>query len=116
MLISRSLVTFWFYSVYNIVAYWVNLDINKNYSYSTNIYKQKIEKTIYQKFIHLGENTFPYCSRIVVDHVHVNVFLTCSHSVLKYGKQNKTRKTLKTTDKHDAECSKAVFWGVKRSV
>ena len=29
----------------------------------------------YQKFVHLDENTFPYCSRIIVVHVYVNVFL-----------------------------------------
>ena len=29
----------------------------------------------YQKFVHLGENTFPYCSRIIVVHAYVNVFL-----------------------------------------
>ena len=41
-----------------------------------NIYKQKLEKYLlfYQKFVHLGENTFPYCSRIIAVHVYVNVF------------------------------------------
>ena len=29
----------------------------------------------YQKCEHLGKNTFPYCSRIIVVHVYVNVFL-----------------------------------------
>ena len=29
----------------------------------------------YQYFVHLGENTFPYCGRIIVVHVYVNVFL-----------------------------------------
>ena len=28
----------------------------------------------YQKIVHLGENTFPYCSRIIAVHVYVNVF------------------------------------------
>ena len=28
----------------------------------------------YQKSVHLGEKTFPYCSRIIVVHVYVNVF------------------------------------------
>ena len=28
----------------------------------------------YQKFVHLSENTFPYCSRIIAVHVYVNVF------------------------------------------
>ena len=29
----------------------------------------------YQKYVHLGENTFIHCSRITVVYVHVNVFL-----------------------------------------
>ena len=28
-----------------------------------------------QKFVHLGENNVPYCSRIIAVHVYVNVFL-----------------------------------------
>ena len=37
----------------------------------------KKEKQIffYQKYVHLGENTFIHCSRITVVHVNVNVFL-----------------------------------------
>ena len=42
MLIVRFWVTSWFYSVYNIVAYWVILDknvtMNKNYRYPTTIW------------------------------------------------------------------------------
>ena len=29
----------------------------------------------YQKFVHFGESTSPYCSRIIAVHVYVNVFL-----------------------------------------
>ena len=75
--------------------------MNKNYSYQTTIcvciltqiyvclvlftifafdletFISKNWKNIlfYQKFIHLGENAFPYCSRIIAVHVYVNVFL-----------------------------------------
>ena len=27
------------------------------------------------EFVHLGNNNLPYCSQIIVAHVHVNVFL-----------------------------------------
>ena len=37
-----------------------------------------------QKFVHLGENTFPYCSQIIVVHVYVNVFLKSPPSVSQY--------------------------------
>ena len=87
------------------MAYWVNFDknvtMNKNYSYPTTIWVSiltqiyvflvlftifafdletfisKIWKNIlfYKKFVHLGKNTFPYCSRIIAVHVYVNVFL-----------------------------------------
>ena len=75
--------------------------MNKNYSYPTTIWVSiltqiyvflvlitilafdletfisKIWKNIlfYQKFVHLGENTFPYFSRIVAVDVHVNGFI-----------------------------------------
>ena len=75
--------------------------MNKNYSYPTTIYEKYFDPNVYfsgiiyifdfyhekfisknrkniffyQKFVHLGENTFVYCSRIIVVHVHVNVFL-----------------------------------------
>ena len=39
-------------------------------------FKAKVEIIFfYQKYVHLGENTFIYCSRIIVVYVHVNVFL-----------------------------------------
>ena len=44
--------------------------------YHENFFKQKWKKIFfYQKYVHLGENTFIHCSRITVVHVHVNVFL-----------------------------------------
>ena len=72
--------------------------MNKNYSYQTTIwvsvltqiyvlftifnfdleiFKSKNWENIlfYQKSVRLGENTFPYCSRIIAVHVSVNVFL-----------------------------------------
>ena len=33
------------------------------------------KKKFYQKYVHLGENTFIHCSQITAVHVHVNVFL-----------------------------------------
>ena len=78
-----------------------NVTMNKNYSYPTTIWVgiltqryvflvlftifafdlgkfiSKNWKNIlfYQKFVHLGENTSQYCSRIIAFHVYVNVFL-----------------------------------------
>ena len=74
--------------------------MNKNYSYPTTIWESiltriyifliftnfafDLEKIIsknwkniffYQKFVHLGENTFPYSSGIIVVRVYVTVFL-----------------------------------------
>ena len=87
------------------MAYWVNLDknvtINKNYSYPTTIWvsiltqiyvfrvlftifaldletfisKNWKNKLFYQKFVHFGKNTFPYCCRIIAVHVYINVYL-----------------------------------------
>ena len=74
--------------------------MNMNYSYPTTMYESVLaqmyaflvvfinfafysEKNLsknckkiffYQKYVHLGENTFIHCSRITVVHVHVNVF------------------------------------------
>ena len=85
-----------------------NVNMNKNYSYRTTISKSILtqiyvclvlltifyfyhEKFIsknckniffYQKFVHLGKTTSIYCSRIIVVHVHANVFLLSSPSVL----------------------------------
>ena len=39
-------------------------------------FKQKLQKIFfYQKYVHLGENTFIHCSRITVVYFRVNVFL-----------------------------------------
>ena len=35
----------------------------------------------YQKFVHLGEYTSKYCSRIIVVHVHATVFLKFTQRV-----------------------------------
>ena len=38
--------------------------------------KQKLQNLFfYQKYVHLGKNTFIHCSRITVVHIHVTVFL-----------------------------------------
>ena len=78
-----------------------NVNMNMNYSYLTTMYesilaqiyvflvlftmfafyhekkiKQKLEKSFfYQKYVHLGKNTFSHCSSITVIQFHVNVFL-----------------------------------------
>ena len=78
-----------------------NVTMNNNYSYPTTIWVSILTQiyvflvlfTIFafdletfiskigkiycstQKFVHLGENTFPCCSRIIAVHVYVNVFL-----------------------------------------
>ena len=44
--------------------------------YHEKTFTQKLQKIFfYQKYEHLGENTFIHCSRISVIHIHVNVFL-----------------------------------------
>ena len=44
--------------------------------YHKNFFKQKWKKIFfYQKYVHLDENTFIHCSRIIAVYVHVNVFL-----------------------------------------
>ena len=45
--------------------------------------KQKLQKIFfYQKYVHLGKNTFIHCSRITVVHNYVNVFsLKLAHRV-----------------------------------
>ena len=71
--------------------------MNKNYSYTHNNMGEYFDPNIliydfafdlekfisknwknlffYQKFVHLCENTFPYCSLIIVVHVYEHVFL-----------------------------------------
>ena len=69
----------------------------------------KMEKNIYflKECVHLGKNTFPYCSRILVVYIHVNVFFAILQNRINLGSNSKT------TDKHAADGQKAVCWGVK---
>ena len=68
----------------------------------------------YQKFVYLGDNISKYCNRRIVVHVHATVFFSKVHPAchnIAYG--IKPGSDSKKTDKHDADCSKAVCWGVK---
>ena len=68
----------------------------------------------YQKFVHLGENTSKYCSRIIVVHVHATVFFSKVHPAChNIANGIKPRSDSKKTDKHAADYSNAVCWGVK---
>ena len=70
----------------------------------------------YQKFVHLGENTSKYCCQINVVHVHATGFSKvhpACHNILNGIKPGCDSKK---TDKHAADCSKAVCWGVKYSM
>ena len=59
----------------------------------------------------LEENTSIYCSRIIVVHVHAPVFF---HPVChKIANGFKPGSDSKKTDEHAADCSKAVYWGIK---
>ena len=54
-----------------------------------------------------NENTSKYCSRTIVVHVHATGFFS------KYIANGiKPGSDSKKTDKHAADCSKAVCWGV----
>ena len=55
----------------------------------------------------MGENISKYCSRIIL--FHVKVHLAC-HNIANSIKPGSNSKK---TDKHAADCSKAVSWGVK---
>ena len=70
----------------------------------------------YQKYEHLGKNTFKHCSRIIVVHIHVNVFLSSkihpachTHSDANGIKPGSNQKV---TVKSAAEDSKTVCWDV----
>ena len=68
----------------------------------------------YQKFVHLGETASKYCIRIIVVHVHATVFfLKFTQRVTILQTVSNQEVTLNETDTHDADCSKAVCWGVK---
>ena len=68
----------------------------KNYIRNTNIWV---------------ENAFKYCSQIVV--VHAIVFSRVHPAYHNIANGIKPGSNSKKTDKHAAECSKAVCWGVK---
>ena len=62
----------------------------------------------------LGENTVKYCSQIIVAHVHATVFFSKVRPVCHNIENGiKPGSDSKRTDKHAADCSKAVCWGVK---
>ena len=113
--------------------------MNKNYSYQTTIWENILTQIylylvlftifafaldlftgykwknilFYQKFVHLGENTFQYCSRIIAVHVYVNVYSKvhpACHNITNGIKQGSYSKK---TDKHAVDYSKAVCWCIK---
>ena len=49
--------------------------------YHEKYLKQKLQKiSFYQKYLHLGENTFIHCSGITVVRIHVHVFAAAEYS------------------------------------
>ena len=67
----------------------------------------------YQNFEHLGENTCKYCSRIIIVHVHATVFFSKVHRAChKIANCIKPGSVFKKIEKHAADCSIAVCWGV----
>ena len=102
--------------------------MNMNYNYPTTIfksispklYKSLVEKYIfiifvkmknckyYQKYLLIGSNTSKYCSHIIVVHIHANGS-ACHHIANGIKPVSYSKKT----DKHAANCSKAVCCGVK---
>ena len=63
--------------------------------------------------IYLGQNTSKYCSQLIVVHVHANVFSKVHPACHNITNGIKSGSNSKKTDKHAADCSKAVCWGVK---
>ena len=61
----------------------------------------------------LGENTSKYCSLIIVVHVHAIGFSKVHPACHNMVDTNKPESNSKKTDKHAADCSKAVCWDVK---
>ena len=51
----------------------------------------------------MGENTFTYCSRIIVVHVHVNVFSKVHPECQNIANRIKPESDSNNTDKHAAE-------------
>ena len=68
-----------------------------------------------RNFYILGENTSKYCRRIIVVHINATVFYVqpACHNIANGIKPGSNSKK---TDKHAADCSKAVCWGVKLSM
>ena len=67
-----------------------------------------------QKFVHLDENTSKYCRRIIVVHVRATVFFSKVHPAChNIANGIKPGSDFKKTDKHTADCPKAVCWGIK---
>ena len=133
----------WFYYVSNIVTRWVSFSEKHLQNHKLQLSKDNMGKyfcpnvhisgkkyvfpqftyTFFKvksrnckwckKYIYLGQNTFPYCSWITVVLAHIN-FLSKIHPVChNIANGIKPGSKSKTTDKHAAECSKAVCWGVK---
>ena len=133
MLVSLLRVTSWFDTVCNIVTRWVNLEkticMNMNYEYLTTIFRSfltqiyvflviftifhfDLEKFIsknckniffYQKFVHLGENSSKYCSRIILLMFMQLVFSKVQPACHNIANGIKTRMDSKMTDKHAAD-------------
>ena len=58
-----------------------------------------------------------YYSQIIVVHVHANIFfLNVTQRVAILLSVSNQEVAIKNTDKHTADCSKAVCWGVKSSM
>ena len=60
----------------NLTQIYVFLVFFTFFHFNLETFISKICKYIffYQNFVHLGENSSKYCSRIIVDHVHETVF------------------------------------------
>ena len=67
----------------------------------------------YQKFVHFGNNTSKYCSLIIVVHIHATVFSKVNPACHNIANGINPGSNSKKTDKHAADCSKAVCLGVK---
>ena len=61
-------------------------------------------------------NTFKYCSRLIVVHVHATAFSKVHPACHNIANGIKPGSNSQKTDNHAAGCSKAVCWGVKWSM
>ena len=78
------------------------------------IYKNCKYIIFYHNLYILGEKTSKYCNRIIVVHVHATVFFSKVHPVChNIANSIKPGSDSKKTDKHAADCLKAVCWDVK---